>query len=234
MSIFLPGQKRQFNFLLKNYTEKPSTILVVGSSSEQLALLLSTKFKAPVDLIVEDYESLLNSKLVLSGEETITVRMMNFDATDFANEHFDLIYAQASISLTNRNKIIKELKRILKPGGYLSVGEIVSLKKEYPAFIRDLFDSSNLLPLFVEEIEKYYLERKFSVVAKTSLSDTLKDFYLESAQQLRIAEPGLSDKEKSYYKKVVNKISHDSNVYLKLGGDKYIGLETLLLKKGDL
>src|SRR3989339_1438185 len=125
MSIFLPGQKRQYNFFLKNYTRKPQSILVIGSSSEQIATLLSEKFNTPVDLIVEDYESLMNSKLVLSGESSITVRIMNFDSTDFSNEQFDLVYAQASISLTNRNQIVKERKRILKPGGYFSVGETV-------------------------------------------------------------------------------------------------------------
>lgn len=231
MSIFLPGQKRQYNFLLKNYAEKPNAILVVGSASEQLSVLLNTKFKAPVDLIVEDYESLMNSKLVLSGEESITVRMMNFDSTDFANEQFDLVYAQASISLTNRNKIVKEIKRILKPGGYFSVGETTSLRKDFPVFVKNLFDEANILPLFSEEIEKYYTERKFKIIAKTNLTDTLAAFYSESAQQLKQTEAGLNDKEKSYYKKLVNRIGHESNAYLKLGGDKYIGFETLLLQK---
>jgi len=231
MSIFLPGQKRQYNFLLKNYTEKPKSILVIGSASEHLAILFAEKFKVPVDLIVEDYGSLMNSKLVLGGKDSITVRMMNFDATDFSNEQFDLVYAQASVSLTNRNKIVKEIKRILKPSGYFSVGETVSLRKDCPKFIKDLFDSSNILPLFYEDTEKYYTERKFKVIARTDLTDTLPDFYRESSQHLRAAESGLSDKEKSYYKKLVNRIGHESNAYLKLGGDKYIGFETLLLKK---
>lgn len=231
MSIFLPGQKRQYNFLLKNYTEKPQSILVIGSASEQIAVLLSTKFKVRVELIVEDYGSLMNSKLVLGGEDSITVRMMNFDATDFSTGQFDLVYAQASVSLTNRNKIVKEIKRILKPNGYFSVGETISLRKDYPKFIKDLFDGSNILPLFCEDTEKYYTERKFRVVAKADLTDTLADFYKESSQQLRTAESDLSDKEKSYYKKLVNRIGHESNAYLKLGGDKYVGFETLLLMK---
>jgi ubiquinone/menaquinone biosynthesis C-methylase UbiE len=231
MSIFLPGQKRQYNFLLKNYNEKPSSILVVGSASEQIAVLLNTKYRVPVDLIVEDYESLMNSKLVLSGEESITIRMMNFDATDFAGEQFDLVYAQGSTSLTNRNKIIKEIKRILKPGGYFSVGETTVLRKDFPAFVKNLFDDANILPLFSEELDKYYTERKFKIISKTDLTDTLFDFYSESAQQLKQAQSGLNDKEKSYYKKLVNRIGHESNAYLKLGGDKFIGFETLLLQK---
>ncbi|MEW6654250.1 MAG: methyltransferase domain-containing protein [Bacteroidota bacterium] len=231
MSIFLPGQKRQYNFLLKNYNEKPSSILVIGSASEQLAVLLNTKYKATVDLIVEDYDSLMNSKLVLSGEESITVRMMNFDITDFSNEQFDLVYAQASISLINRNKIVKEIKRILKSDGYFSVGETTALKKEFPEFVKNLFDEANILPLCSHEIEKYYTERKFKIIAKANLTDTLVSFYAESAKQLKQAEAGLNDKEKSYYKKLVNRISHESNAYLKLGGDKYIGFETLLLQK---
>ncbi|KAF0151615.1 MAG: hypothetical protein FD143_1748 [Ignavibacteria bacterium] len=231
MSIFLPGQKRQYNFLLKNYNEKPSSILVIGSASEQLAILLNTKFNAIVDLIVEDYDSLMNTKLALSSNQSINVRMMNFDSTDFSSEQFDLVYAQASISLTNRNKIVKEIKRILKIGGYFSVGETTALKKELPLFVKNLLDEANLLPLNSEEIEKYYTERKFKIIARTNLTDTLASFYSESANLLKQTEPGLNDKEKSYYKKLVKRISHESNAYLKLGGDKYIGFETLLLQK---
>jgi DNA-directed RNA polymerase subunit N (RpoN/RPB10) len=40
----------------------------------------------------------------------------------------------------------------------------------------------------------------------------------------------LSGQEKSYYKKLLNKISHESNAYLKLGADKYIGFKMLILK----
>ena len=230
-NILLPGLDEQLSFLRKNTAIQINQALVIGSGSEKIAKQLSRIYSCEVDLIVENYESLLNSKIILGETEKIKPFLMNFEITDFDSSHFDLIYAQGSVSLTNRNKIIKEIKRILKPGGLLCVGEIVSLKKEIPSFIKNIFDSSNLLPLFVDDLEKYYAARKFKVVSQQNLSETFREYYLQSAALLKGIENALTDQEKSYYKKLLNKVSHESNVYLKLGGNKYIGFISLLLEK---
>jgi len=229
LNIFLPGGKKQLEFLYDNYKESPRSILVIGSVSESIANSLSIKYKTKVDLIVGDYESLLNSKLGVS--QTTRLRLMNYDATDFESGSFDLIYAQASISITNRNKIIKELSRILKRGGVFCVGEIVTLQKTFPPFVKNILDSSDLLPLRLDEVDKYYIDRKFSIQAKINLSNTLKEYYTKSSESLRDSIKEFKENEKSYFRKVINRISHESNAYLKLGGDKYWGLYSLLLKK---
>jgi ubiquinone/menaquinone biosynthesis C-methylase UbiE len=229
----LPGLKAQYRFLRENLSGTHEKILVIGSSSEWIAVELCGMSGKEVHIIVEDYESLLNSKLLLESEPSIKLSMMSYEATDFEKESFDLIYAQASISLTNRNKIIKELKRILKPGGVLCVGEIVSLQKEPPAFITDIYNSSNLLPLFVDDLDKYYTERKFEIVAKRNLAETLAEYYKQNVSLLNDIKEDLSDRERSYYKKILHKVSHESNVYLKLGGDKFIGFSSILLRKEE-
>jgi SAM-dependent methyltransferase len=198
-----------------------------------MARELSNHFDTNIELIVEDYDSLMNSKLILESSQKINVRLMDFEVTDFDDHSFDLIYAQASISLTKRNKIIKELKRLLKPDGFLCVGEVVALRKDYPPFVQDIFDSSDLLPLFADDLEKYYIERKFNVVVRQNLTHTLKKYYSRSASLLDDSIDSLSSSEKSYYKKILNKLSHESNAYLKLGGDKFIGFVALLLQKGQ-
>jgi len=158
--------------------------------------------------------------------------LMSFDATDFNLSSFDLIYAQASISSTKRNKIVKEIKRILKPGGYFCVGEIVILHRRVPMFVQNIFDSSDLLPLFNNDLNKYYHEKNFILNGSIDLTNTLKEFYLRNATLLKNSEGGLTQQERSYYKKLVNKISHESNAYLRLGANKYIGFTALLLQRG--
>ncbi len=231
--ILLPGLDKQIEFLNSHFQTTADSVLVIGSSSEIPALTLSETFKTKVDLIVEDYESLLNSKLVLNNADNVDLKMMNFEATDFSENMFDLVYAQASVSSINRNKIIKEIKRILKPNGFFCVGEITSLTQEQPQFIKDIFNNSDLLPLFPGDLDKYYSGRNFSVVAEEDLSATLKEFYSLNASKLEGSKDNLTEKEKSYYKKLLNKISHESNIYLKLGGDKHIGFHVLLLRKGE-
>lgn len=229
--ILLPGLEKQINFLQKNLTSEINSALVIGSASEIPAEIISKSFNCNVEVIVEDYESLLNSKLILRDASKINIRLMGFEATDFNSSSFDLVYAQASISSTKRNKIVKEVNRSLKPGGLFCVGEIVVLNKDVPRFVQDIFDSSDLLPLFNNDLTKYYLGKKFTLNGSVDLTNTLKEFYLLNADMLKSSKGGLTQQEKSYYKKLLNKISHESNAYLKLGADKYIGFVALLLQK---
>ena len=229
--ILLPGLDKQIELLFDRINIDNLEILIIGSQSVQIAKRLSEKSENEVNLIVEDYDSLMGSKFELENHQSINVRIMDFERTDFKSEQFDLIYAQASISNSRRKNIVKELKRIIKQNGILCLGEMVKLKREIPVFIKDILNSSDLDPLFVEELEKYYTDRNFEVIDSKDFSYTLKEFYIKNAELLKIKSKDLSDSEKSYYKKLLNQISHESNAFLKLGADKFIGFQAILLKK---
>jgi SAM-dependent methyltransferase len=207
------------------------SILILGSGSEKIAEELSEKYDSQSVLIVEDSESLLNSRSRLAEGNKINVRLMDFSATDFKDSQFDLVYAQASISNNVRNKIVKEIKRILKPEGSFCVGEIIGFRQNQPKFIKDMFSSSNISPLNADQINDYYSSRGFQVLFEKDLSYTLKDFYLNSSNMLNEAESTLDEREKSFYKKLIKRFSHESNIYLKLAGDKHYGFKMLLLRK---
>lgn len=232
--IFLPGAGEQLELTLKKLNLNNARILVVGSFSEQIAVSLAEVFNSSVNIIVEDTQSFLNTNLIVGSNGRIMTSIMNFDLTDFDKSVFDFVYAQASISNDRRNKIVKEINRILKPGGYFSVGEVVKLKNDVPPFVNDIFNGSLLEPLFTDDITKYYTSRKFSIVDEADLSSTLEQYYINSADKLNDAMMLLKDNEKSYYKKLLNKVSHETNAYLKLGADKFIGFKYLLLKKGEV
>lgn len=234
MKILLPGLDKQLLFLKNNLKIKPTNVLVVGTSSELIALKLNEIYNSKVELIVQEYESLLNSKLVIGETSNVVVKMMNFDSTDYESNQFDLIYAQASISSPNRSKIIKEFKRILKPNGFLCLGEIVKLTDLPPKFINDVFISSELSPLTKNEIVSYYKEKNFNVISTDDISYTLREYYINTMNELEKSERNLNSQEKSYYKKLINKINHESNVYLKLGGKKHIGFYVLFLIKEEV
>ena len=84
-------------------------ILVIGSASEVAALRLSKKSKTDIDVIVEDFDSFINSRLILEGSSGVNVKLMDFETTDFKDAYFDLVFAQASIFSPRRTKIIKEI-----------------------------------------------------------------------------------------------------------------------------
>lgn len=232
--ILLPGLDKQIKFLFERINVENLNSLVLGSQSVQIAKWLSEKSKNEVNLIVEDYESLMNSEFELGNSPKVNLKLMDFERTDFFSEQFDLIYAQASISNFRRKNIIKELKHITKRNGILCLGEIVKLKREVPVFVKDIFNSADLDPLSIEDLGKYYTERSFDIVDSSDLSESLKDFYINYAELLKAKSKLLSNSEKSYHKKLLNQINHQSNAYLKLGADKFIGFKTLLLKKNNL
>ncbi len=231
--IHLPGSSSQLGFTLGNAKIIDQSILVIGSGSEEVAKTFVREGAAKVQLIVEDYESLMNSNMLLSECDELNTKMMDFELTDFDENEFDLVYAQASISTERRNKIIKEIKRILKNEGILSVGEIVKLEEFVPQFVQDIFNMSEIDPLCCGKIEKFYTDRNFEIIDKQDYSNTLKEYYSLNLKKLAENEDELSEKEKSYYKKIINQLSHQSRVYLKQGGDEFIGFHALIAKLNE-
>ncbi|MFA7287831.1 MAG: methyltransferase domain-containing protein [Melioribacteraceae bacterium] len=233
--ILLPGLDKQLSqlkaFFLENEPEAGKKLLVVGSSSEKIAMHLSEKFSLECSLIVEDYESQLNANMLIETKDKILVSLMEFDNTDFVKDEFDYIYAQASVSSIKRNKIIKEFKRILKTDGIFSVGEITTLQKDCPPFVKNIFDTSSMMPLFHEELNNYYIERGFEVIQEIDLTPTLHIYFNKNRAMLDVQYDEMSKDEKTYYKKLINKISHETNAYLRHGADKFIGFKSLILRK---
>jgi len=137
-TIFLPGSGKQFNHLKAKVILKDKDILIIGSNSEKIAQMFLNADVNAVTIILDEYDSLLNARYLLKNKEEISIRLMDSSSTDFNDAMFDIVYAQASISGKMRNKIIKEIKRILKPEGIINVGEITSLKSSPPIFVNDI------------------------------------------------------------------------------------------------
>jgi len=225
-NIFLPGSENQIKFLLNNITVEDMEVLIIGPGTAPIADHL-TKMNNKVQIIVEDYDSMIETRLELSDKSTL-VRIMDFENTDFDSDKFDLVYAQASVSSLKRNKIIKEIKRILKKDAYLCVGEIVKLNSNVPKFVTDIWDRAELLPLAVDDLERYYAERKFEITAAEDFSNTLKKYYQLISDKLKEIKTG---EESGSERRLLNLYSHERNAYLKLGGDKFMGFKSLILIK---
>ncbi len=229
--IFLPGTIKQSEILFKSLSQEFSSILIIGPGCEEISNSMAAKYSAGVTIIVDNNDSLLTSRMKLAGQKNTSVKMMDYSNTDFKDSFFDLVYAQASMSNKNRNKIIKEIKRILKSGGYFCNGEIVSLKNPVPAFVEDIWRASNITPITSNDFGRFFTEKGFEIVLEEDLSGTLKEFYLMGSRLLKEKSGELTDEEKSYYKKLLKQISHESNAYLKLGGDKFIGYKMAIMRK---
>jgi ubiquinone/menaquinone biosynthesis C-methylase UbiE len=230
-NIFLPGLDNQIRFVRRKVDLVGKFTLTMGSSSEEIVKLFAEESNQKAELIVEDYNSLLNSRLLLGSDKRFNVRLMDYEFTDFEDSTFDVVYTQGGISNPRRNKIVKEIKRILKPEGILCVGEVVNLREDIPPFVQDIYDSSEQEPLLSSQIENYYIERNFEVIEVKDLSFTLDEYYTKNLFELKKSVRDLAENEKSYYKKLINMISHEAKAYLKEGAKDFIGFYSLILKK---
>ncbi|HSP87453.1 MAG TPA: methyltransferase domain-containing protein [Ignavibacteriaceae bacterium] len=229
--IFLPGTEKQISLFLNSEIPENKSVLIIGSGSEEIAKIFRQNNAAEIFLIVEDEDSLVQSRFLLSDEKEIKIRMMDFTNTDFKPEKFDIIYAQGSTGVKKRKRIVKEIKKIIKPDGTFCVGEIVSLTENPPQFVKDIWENSNLTPLFAESIKDFYLSNGFEVTFEKDLSNTLKDFYSKSKELLSESSKDLSGGDLKHFQKIARTYKHEANAYLKLGGDKHIGFWMLVLKK---
>jgi len=225
-NILLPGGSKQLEHLLEQDIPKSGQALIIGTNCESIAAKLIEYF-TNLFIITDNYESVMQIRMKLKNDEKIKVKMMDYAHTDFQDNSFDLIYAQGSISVPEKRDLVKEIKRILISKGLFCAGEIVSLKEPVPGFVNDLWEQSGLEPIASSEIKKYYESKGFEILSEKDFSDTLQDFY----DQLKSAVSKVSQDEKEADKKYFSRMKHESHAYLRLGGDKYIGFKSLIMRK---
>lgn len=224
MDIFLPGSSEQLKFFLKESpVNSKSVILLLGASHFEIANVLSAEGADKVINIVDDYDSLMLSRMKLADKKTASVSFMEFNKLDFPDNTFTAVYAQASISTHNRSAILEEIKRVLKPEGDLCIGEIVNLQKDAPQFVKDIWAKGDVDPLFIDSVPDYYNSTGFNVIAHKQFS--LQSFYTSASKKFN----NMQDKDE-YQNRVLKRIKHECNAYLNLGGKKYMGILSILAR----
>jgi hypothetical protein len=226
VEIQIPGGNKQIEHLLGEHKLEGKRALVLGNINHTTFSKLLGSFEQ-LNIIVEDYASLIKLRFNFKENESLKIKMMDYAHTDFENELFELVYAQGSISVPERKNMVKEMKRISVDGGLFSIGEIISLKEPVAAFIEDIWEQSGLKPLSDSSITKFYDGKNFEIISEKDLSHTLKNFY----EKVGDIVSKMSKEEKEQDKKYFSRMKHESNAYLKLGGDKYIGFKSLIMRK---
>ncbi len=227
--IFLPGTDKQLQHLSLKTDFEGKKILLIGGGCEEIAKKFAQQNSDLINIIVDDENNLVEYRLNLKGDKKIRIAFMNFASTDFPDENFDLVYAQGSVSRDDREIVVNEVSRVLKKDGIYSVGEIVKLKKDAPVFMKDIWKSGNLSPIFIDEVEEFYKQNNFDPIDRVDLSSTLKDFYHSADRRISTAEK--DEMFSSDDKKLLKKFKHEVNAFNKLGGDKVMGFVSLILRK---
>ena len=101
----------------------------VGSSSILLADYFKNATVESVDLF-KHYLDVLDEKIIENDlEKRVFSYEMDMRDLDFANEEFDIVFAESSVEVIGFRKGLAEWKRLLKPNGYLIVSDISWIAK---------------------------------------------------------------------------------------------------------
>ena len=71
--ILLPGGFKQFRILKSKYDISAKDVLIIGSNSEKIAEKMIENEAKSVKIVVNDYDSLMNSRLNLDKDSNILI-----------------------------------------------------------------------------------------------------------------------------------------------------------------
>lgn len=135
-------------------------ILDIGCGIGQATILLAKYYEnAEVEAIdlFKHYLDVLDEKIKENNlQDRVFCYEMNMKDLDFANEEFDIVYAESSIEIIGFKRGLKEWKRLLKPGGYLIVSDISWLKKpssESKRFWKNTYSEVDTIENKISQIE---------------------------------------------------------------------------------
>ncbi|MFK5883644.1 MAG: class I SAM-dependent methyltransferase [Candidatus Izemoplasma sp.] len=117
------------------------------------------------------------------------ISFLQMDATkmDFPDNSFDIVFSVTMIEfVTDKKKLINELFRVLKPGGYLFIGTIQKNSHFYDLYKTDFFKNNTVF--------KYaeFLERKDLIELKTDLFIKTDECLFNSIEDLEL-NPNIND-----------------------------------------
>lgn len=135
-------------------------ILDVGCGVGQSTLLLANHFEnATVEAIdlFNHYLMVLDEKI---DENNLSDRIFTYEMDmrdpDFANEEFDIVFAEASIEIIGFKRGLKEWKRLLRPNGYLIVSDLSWISKpsaESKRFWKNTYSEVDTIENKISQIE---------------------------------------------------------------------------------
>lgn len=229
--VLLPGREDQLNFLLRNMPVAGKKVLLIGSGAEKIAMKLAEENCESILILTDNEELLVNTRMIVTGQEKIKVKYSSFAGIDSPDGSFDIVYAQGTISNMDRKKILKEVYRVLGHEGFFVVGEMTSLKGDIPAFLRSVFAANGMEIVSAESLEMFYKGEGFKLKSMKVLDNSLKEYYKDIERVFNRKLSNMTKQEQQENKELITKTKHEINVFLKLGGLKYIGFSAFILLK---
>ncbi|MBE6489976.1 MAG: methyltransferase domain-containing protein [Methanobrevibacter sp.] len=135
-------------------------ILDVGCGVGTSTILLANHFKnAEVEAIdlFRHYLDVLDEKISKNNlQSRVFSYKMDMNDLDFANEDFDIVFAEASAEIIGFKRALNEWKRLLKPEGYLIISDLSWIQKpssKSVKFWKNIYDEVDSIENKIKQIK---------------------------------------------------------------------------------
>ena len=139
-----PGDDASTKKAFQKLTELPKSPEIldigcgVGKQTMTLAKLTSGKITA-LDNHSPFIEILKRNISQAGYSSRVKCVVGDMASMDFVDKSFDLIWSEGSVFIMGFENALKSWRRLLRPGGYMAVSELVWFKEDAPKEIKDFF-----------------------------------------------------------------------------------------------
>jgi SAM-dependent methyltransferase len=236
-----PGGPRLVRKLVHNmpdtdkYTEE-SSCLYIGSRYGENALAMAELFPGTVLGVDEDSEGLLFARMATAKAghgKRLAFKFMAPVTLSVPDASLDIAVLDGLLTTYPKSKLLSETHRAIKPGGVLALTSSVWLAEPVPTYVREVWGSIEYQVPTREELRAMLDAAGFEVRAFMDASKELEPFYRQfSGDAHSIVSGGFEGLK--HMKSLVKHYKHEIDVYLKLGGRKYMGYAAVIAIKREI
>ncbi len=228
---FLPGGASPINFFLKKMPHEGKSLLLLGNGFPQLIPFVQNEGFSSIHSASDDTTEVFEYKANTSKNQQFPAMVVDYASLDHKSGEFDFVFCQTTLTKPVKTKLIKEIKRILKPEGILITSEIVCIKKPAPIFLNDIWIKSGQDPHYNDEFEPFYTTRGFNLIESAEFPNDLDEFYIKSYKILETNLKTMSAEKRVQFRKDFVQEKHEIVTMVKSGALKFLNFRTLILQK---
>ncbi len=179
-------------------------VLDIGCGSGMQTLVLAEELRTKI-IAIDNHRPLLDS-LNLSAKQaghTIETRELSMVEMPFAEESFDLLWAEGSIFIIGLLRGLRDFARYLKPGGYLAFTELCWFVDDPPAEVKAFFATAYPDMKTIGEVRQLAADSGYRTIESFNLPDSAwwDEYYTPMLERMKIFKPhnaGIAEAEEVY------------------------------------
>ena len=207
------------------------SLLLAGCRYGENLLGLLDAFKGSLTGIEEDSEAVFFAKMAamqLGIGKRCSFRYMSPLTMDFDAQSFDIVVLEGIFSSYPASRALKQARRVLKPDGVIMISDSFWKMESMPPYVHDVWEAEERR-IFTEHqlghlFEAAELELAFFEIRRNALDSFYQQFTSEIKSITKADFEGMK-----HQKSLVKHYKHEIDVYLKHGGEKYMGYFTAML-----